>query len=710
MQQLIISQSSRNTGANNLHPFLPVIMGSVLTTTFLSGALPTYAQTETAEQPTEGITTQPTDAHTNPDTDDNSLDGENLMNLDIEDLLKINVLDVSTVTGIRQDIFHTPAAISVLTSEDIRRGGHINIPEALRMVPGLDVARISSNQWAITARGFNSRFANKLQVLVDGRSVYEPLFAGVFWNEVDMNIEDLDRIEVIRGPGATLWGANAVHGVINITSKSAKDTVGSFFTGGYGNEIDEFGAFRYGAALNDDSFFRIWGKYINYGGFVNAAGKDRPDDWDVFHGGARFDFNTESENTFTLITNIEQTTRLGEGVRIPVNTGHFATIVKRTDGRSTNANILGRLRHEESAGEWWQLQGYYTYTDRVGVAGLEEERNTINLDYRQATLIAEQHQLLWGMELNATIDNIQDGPQISFDPSTRNAWRISGFLQDTIELKPDVWHLMVGSKFEENNYTGFEIQPSARLWWTPDDQNTVWGSISRSVRTPSRFENDFTQVVAFGDTGLLGGGPPSGIFVPLTINGRDSIESERFLTYELGYRRKFSDTLSFDASSFIVRGDNLISYPTSGFGQLSNDGSAESYGFELSSDWQAADNWKLVGSYTFIKSYLHGGGTSQNDENDQPVNQFQIRSALDITKDLEFNSAVYYVDNVSNRGAKAYTRLDLGFTWRPRPNFEIAVWGQNLLDPSHREFTETVFKDEAAEVERSLFVQATIRF
>ena len=638
------------------------------------------------------------------------LDGEDLMNMDIEDLLKINVLDVSSVTGIKQDIFQTPAAISVLTSEDIRRAGFINIPEALRMVPGLDVARIASNQWAISSRGFNSRFANKLQVLVDGRSVYEPLFAGVFWNEVDMNIEDLDRIEVIRGPGATLWGANAVHGVINITSKSAKDTVGSFATGGYGNELDEFGAFRYGAALDDDSFFRIWGKYINYGGFVDAAGNDRPDDWDVFHGGARFDFNTDSENVFTLITNVEQTTRLGEGVRIPVNTGHFATVVKRSDGRSTNANILGRLRHEESPEKWWQLQGYFTYIDRVGVAGLEEVRNTVNLDYRQAAMFGDQHQLLWGLELNVSNDNIQNGPQISFDPSSRTASRISGFLQDTIELKKDFWHLMIGSKFEHNNYTGFEIQPSARLWWTPDDDNTVWASVSRPVRTPSRFESDFSLIGAFGDTGLLAGGPPSGIIIPLTLNGKKNIESERFLTYELGYRRKFSDTLSFDLSSFITRGDNLISNPTNNLGQLSNNGSGESYGVELSSDWQVAENWKLTGSYSFIKSYLHGGGTNQTAETDTPENQFQIRSALDITKDLEFNSAVYFVDNVSDRGAKAYTRLDLGLTWRPRENFEIAVWGQNLLDPSHREFSETVFKDNAAEVERTLFVQATIRF
>ena len=641
--------------------------------------------------------------------DDASTEIDALLNMNVEDLLRISVIEVSSVTGNEQEFFETPAAISVLTSEDIRRAGHVSLPEALRMIPGMQVARISSNQWAISARGFGGRFANKLQVLVDGRSVYEPLFAGVFWDEIELNTEDIDRIEVVRGPGATLWGANAVNGVINITTKSAADTLGGMVTGGFGTEYRGFGSFRYGNRLGDDDFFRVWGKYVNDNHFVDAAGSDRPDDWDEFHGGVRFDFNTASATTFTLITDFNQSNRLGEGLSIPVPTGHLASITKRWDGRVTRGNILGRWRGEDSPTEWWQLQTYYSYSDRVGIGGLEEKRHTVNVDYRNATRFDDSTEFLWGLELNQTWDEIEDGPQISFDPGTRSSTRISGFAQSTIELKENLWHLMVGSKFEHNNYTGFEIQPSARLWWTPDDENTWWASVSRPVRTPSRFESDFSLISAYADTGLLGGGPPSGIIIPLTLNGKNNIESERLIAYELGYRRRFNDNLLFDFSAYINDYDNLISNRAGKIVQFSNDGSAESYGFELSSEWKPADNWRLEGSYSYIELFTHDSAVN-DDETNQPVNQFQVRSMLDLTKDLEFNSAFYFVDNVSNRDAKSYGRLDLGLTWRPRENLEIALWGQNLLDPSHREFAEPFFNDAAGEVERGVFLQATIHF
>ncbi len=629
--------------------------------------------------------------------------------LGLEELLNYNVLAVTSVTGNEHDLFKTPSAISVITSDDIRRAGHLNLPEALRLIPGMHVARLSSSQWAITSRGFNGRFANKLQVYIDGRTVYEPLFAGVLWNSVDLIINDIDRIEAIRGPGATLWGANSVNGVINITTKSAEDTLGAYATGGYGNEYQGFGAFRWGEALDDDSFYRIWGKYLNYDHLKAQDGSDRPDDWDVFHGGARFDFNTSSDSVFTVISDIHHSSRIGEGIRVPVPGQHMVFENKRVDGRDFTGNILARLRHEDTPQNWWQLQGYYINSDHVGVGGLEERRQTLNLDWRQSHQLKENLDLLWGLEFNLTADDIDGTSTIQFDPDSTTETRVSGFVQSTFELQPERWHLMLGSKIEHNSYTQLEVQPSGRIWYTPDDENTLWAAISRPVRTPSRALESMRSIGAYGDTGILSGGAPSGIYIPLTLNGNGNIESEDVMAYEAGYRKRINNNFSFDLSAFINNYDNVPSTPPSQIGTWKNTGSAETYGMEFAADWQVEDNWRVAGSFSILHQYLHGP-VDQSIENDDPVHQFQIRSMLDLTSDLEFNSALYFVDNISGVDVAPSTRLDLGLTWRPYENMELSIWGQNLLDSSHREYDEGLFKDEPGESVRGVYLQAAIHF
>ncbi len=638
-----------------------------------------------------------------------STDDKDISELNLEELLNYNILAVTSVTGNEHDLFATPSAISVITADDIRSAGHVNVMEALRLIPGMHVARLSASQWAITSRGFNGRFANKLQVYIDGRTVYEPLFAGVLWNSVDLNLNDIDRIEAIRGPGATLWGSNSVNGVVNITTKSAQDTLGAYAMGGYGSEYQGFGAFRWGAALDDDSFYRVWGKYLNYDHLKAQDGSDRPDDWDVFHGGARLDFNTSTDSVFTLISDLHQSNRIGEGISVPVPGQHMVFENRRVDGRDFAGNILARLRHENSTNEWWQLQGYYVYSNHVGVGGLDERRHTMNLDWRRSSNFNAVHNLLWGLEFNLTSDHIEGTPKLSFTPDSATETRISAFLQTTFELQPKRWHLMLGSKIEHNSYTQVEVQPSGRIWYTPDDENTFWAAISRPVRTPSRALESMRSIAAYADTGILGGGAPSGVYIPLTLNGNGKIESEEVLSYEVGFRKRMNSQFSFDVAAFINQSEDLPSTPPSQIGTWRNTGSAEAYGVEFATDWRVEDNWRLVGSFSVLHQYLHGP-IDQTIENDDPVHQFQIRSMLDLTVDLEFNSALYFVDNISGVGVAPNTRLDLGLTWRPKANLEFSLWGQNLLDPSHREYNESLFKDQPGESVRGVFLQAAIHF
>ncbi len=642
--------------------------------------------------------------------DDASLDEflEGLKELDLEELMAI---EVTSVTGRAQPLLDMPAAIFVISGEDVRRTGHRSLPETLRLVPGFSVGQITPSIWAIGSRGFTDRFANDLLVLIDGRTVYDPLFSGVFWHVQDVLLEDLDRIEVIRGPGATLWGANAVNGVVNVITKSARDTQGFYATGGGGNLEQGFGAFRYGGAINDDMHFRVWSKYDNHAAFDDITGSTAPTDWDMVRGGVRFDAEGADDLHLTIQGDAYATGHIDDDVRIPVP-GHLTFARATLDQQYKGGNVLARVGRSRGDDEGWSVQGYYDRTKtRGGLPGFEVRRDTFDLDYRQYTPLGKQgeHVLMWGLGYRHSRDRTSPGPFITFDPRSRSLDTFSGFVQDTITLVPDEVFLMLGSKFEHNDHTGFEYQPSGRLSWRPDERQTVWASVSRAVRTPSRIADDTRLVTAFADPGLLpGGGGATGSFVPLVLLGDDGIESEEVIAYEFGYRIRLDASLTLDVATYYNDSDDLITFAPPA-GAFCNRGEAETYGVEVACTWDVADNWRLSAAYTFIRIDLDSvDGTSE--EGETPRHQFNIRSALDLTDDLELNSALYYVDNVPEEGADAYVRLDLGVTWRPAPNVEIAVWGQNLLDRRHFEFGDDAFQAVPLEIERSFYGQVTIRF
>ena len=327
--------------------------------------------------------------------------------------------------------------------------------------------------------------------------------------------------------------------------------------------------------------------------------------------------------------------------------------------------------------------------------GLKVKRDTLDLDFRQHRVVNDQHEVVWGLGFRHWDDRTREGLAISIVPRSQNLSRYNGFIQDTITLSPDKLLFMVGSKFEYNGFSGFEIQPSARLSWTPDEKQTLWTAFSRPVRTPSRFADGLRRTVDF--------------FLPSVLAGNPDIESTDLTAYELGYRAQVTDQLTVDTAVFYFEYDSMLSIPVGGVGLFTNAGEGETYGAEVAATWRPADNFQLSASYHFVQVQLHGP-VLESIEGNTPENQFQVRSSWEIADRLEFHGALYYVDNAPNQNAHAYFRLDLGMTWRPSEDFELAIWGQNLLDPSHLEFDETFTQSAPTEVERGVFLQATIKF
>jgi iron complex outermembrane receptor protein len=329
------------------------------------------------------------------------------------------------------------------------------------------------------------------------------------------------------------------------------------------------------------------------------------------------------------------------------------------------------------------------------------ERDTFDVDWRHFFTLGEAHEIMWGLGARIIGDRTEDGYNLIFHPRDRTLTTYSAFVQDTITLAPGRLFAMIGSKFENNTYTDYEIQPSARLWWTPDERNTVWASVSRAVRVPSRSERDGMIVFGYIDSGLLAGGPLSGDIIPLGVAGNPDLNAEELVAYEAGWRGLLADDFSLSLALFYNDYDDLI-YVPSVIEPFNNDGTGETYGGEVSAAWQVADNWKLQGSYSYVNVLIHGPVLAV-DEGNTPRNLVKLQSQLDITDDLEFNAGLYYVDSVPSQNVDSYIRLDIGLTWRPTANFELAVWGQNLLDPQHPEFS-------ASEAPRSFYIMGTIRF
>ncbi|EEF60377.1 TonB-dependent receptor plug domain-containing protein [Pedosphaera parvula] len=641
-----------------------------------------------------------------------------LTEMSIDELMKI---PVTTVSRKAEEFSKSPAAIYVLTQDDIRRSGATSIPEVLRLVPGLDVAQVDSQQWAISARGFNDVFANKLLVLQDGRSVYTPLFSGVFWDVQDTILEDIDRIEVVRGPGGTLWGANAVNGVINIITKSAKDTQGVLITGGGGTYEHAFGGFRYGDKVGEDLYLRVYGKYFDRDESVRPNGSDIPDSWQMGRGGFRMDWDKweKTGNLLTVQGDIYEGWLDQEfGTFNPFNPPTYSSLVQDEE-RVSGGNLLGRWSHQFSDSSDLKIQTYYDRTER-DTAIFRESRDTFDLDLQHHFTLGDRNDFVWGAGYRLDMDRIGNTPSVSLFPSSETTHLFSTFVQDEITLVEKRLRLTLGTKLEHNDFTGFEYQPSGRLLWTPHEKHTFWASISRAVRTPSRAEEDvrLSSVIAPG--------------VVNTIYGNNHFLAEDLLAYEFGYRVQPSSRVSFDLAMFYNVYDQLRSVefgfsptqpvipppPPPGFfipTFVANELYGDTYGFELASTIQLADWWRLKPSYTFLEMQLkqRAGSTdisSIGDMGKSPEQQFSVTSAMDFPHGLSLDCAFRYVDQLPTLNISSYVALDVRLGWRATKNLEMAIVGQNLLSAQHAEFAPTFIQTPRAEVQHGVYGKVTVRF
>jgi iron complex outermembrane receptor protein len=634
-----------------------------------------------------------------------------LTSLSLEQLLNTTVTSVSKTTEKR---LQAPAAIYVITQEDIRRSGVTTLAEALRLAPGVDVARINSNQWAVGIRGFNSGLSRSTLVLIDGRSVYTPLFAGTYWDVQDTMLEDVDRIEVIRGPGGALWGANAVNGVINIITKNSHETQGSLATAGGGTEEKDFVGYRYGGKTSDDLAYRFYGKYFDRDASHSTVG-DNDDGSRMGQAGFRTDWQFDRHNSLTF----QGDTYKGREDERVTDVTYTAPFAQTTEDNNTpfGGNVLGRWKHEESAHSNMALQFYYDRTDRND-PDLKAGLDTFDLDFQHSLPLGNRHALTYGTGYRVTADHVDGIPAIkNLLPAdkTLNLW--SAFVQDQITVVPERLNFTLGSKVEHNDYTGWEFQPNGRLAWTPTPKQTLWSSVSRAVRTPSRVDRNPDIALGAVGTGLP---PPFPAIAAFRYIPNEHFRSETILAYELGYRVQPSKSFYASIDGFFNRYDhlqsiNILSLRTESdpppdkflFPFVFENGlKARVYGGELDSVWNPLRWWRLEGTYSYLRlnEDKKGGtldGVSETSvEGSSPRHQVMFRSSMDLHS-FEIDPMVRYVSGLPAQKTPAYWTMDLHLGWHARRHLELALVGQNLFQARHPEF------GDANEIQRGVYVKAT---
>ncbi len=648
----------------------------------------------------------------------NSID---YFDLSLEELMQI---DITSVSKKEENSFEVAAAIFIITQEDIKRSGMTTIPEILRLAPGVQVAQIDSNKWAVSSRGFNRQYSNKLLVLIDGRSVYTPLFSGVYWDIQDTILDDIERIEVIRGPGATIWGANAVNGVINIITKNTKDTQGTLITSGYGNLEQGFGSVRYGGKSGENLNYRIYAKHNERNNLKTQTNNNANDDWYTSRGGFRLDYNDKNTNSITLQGDAYNG-RKNYAISKPIITAPYIDN-RITDEEFKGGNILVKWDKDFSDNSKTSLQSYIDYISR-NIDLLGQKRLTYDIDFQHTWNINARNQIIWGTGFRYISDSLIDSPQVNYNEDERTDKLFTAFIQDKYAISPNKLYLTIGSKFEINDYTGFEYQPSIRGTWLINDSHTLWASVSRAVRIPSRNEDSINLVnLSVPPNTLLGAGTPAAFASQI---GNNSIESEKLIAYEIGLRSKFFDNFSYDIAGFFNDYSNLRT--TEGPGApfldtrglpphlvvplpLSNFGYGESYGVEISTKWQATDNWRLSANYSFITINLHTDpastdSTSQKEEGNAPKNQASLISHLNLPYKIALSNSIFYVDNAPGQNVDSYIRFDSNVSWQPTKNIEVSISGLNLLDDSRKEFSESLYASSSL-IGRTYYGKVTVSF
>ena len=673
-------------------------------------------------------------------------EGDSFFDLDLKEVLN---LEITSVSKKPQTVSRAAAAVFVITSDDIRRSGATSIPDVLRMAPGVQVGQISNNSWAISARGMDGRFTNKLLVLIDGRSVYTPTFSGVYWDVQDTVLSDIERIEVIRGPGASLWGANAVNGVINIITKSAAATQGGMIEAAAGTTDKLAASARYGGKLGDVGHWRVYAKgFDRNGSTVESTGAQGNDSWQQQRAGFRADFAASSRDAVTIQGDYYDGWS-GESSRLNSLTPPYNRLIGTTQ-KVSGGNLLGRWQRDLSASESFTLQGYFDHTERDWPAHLNEVRNTYDVDFQYRTKRFTGHDLVMGAGYRVSEDSMEASNRgvpantlsfVTVSPSAARRTLYSVFIQDDITLFPQELVLTLGTKLEHNDYTGYEHQPNARLLWTPSETSTFWWSVARAVRTPSRTDTGGFVNQAVLQPGAQGNPTPR----PLLLAGGGQVGSETVVAYEAGWKQQVLPTLSLDLALFhneykdlrtavfgpavcqpsglpvsagclFLPGQTSILYP---FG-AGNRARGYSNGMELSVDWRVRPDLRFQLAWSELRMGMREEGTSFTTDREEsaPKHQAGLRMAWNPRSDIDVDVWLRRVGALGDLGddaqgavsIPAYNEADMRVAWRPGTGVELALVGRNLLHKQHKEFTSELLDVQHMLIERSLFAQLKWKF
>jgi iron complex outermembrane receptor protein len=630
--------------------------------------------------------------------------------LSIEEL---GELQVTSVSRRAENLSDAAASIYVITAEDIRRSGVTSLPEALRLAPGIEVARNSAHEYTISIRGFSSDLSNKLLVLIDGRSVYSPLFAGVFWDVQDTLLEDIERIEIVSGPGGAVWGANAVNGVINVITHSANDTPGTLIKAGAGDE-ETSAAVRHGWAISEKMDARAYVKHFERDSSELVSGADAFDEWNMSRAGFGLQWRPGAADRVTVDTEAYV------GEQQALLRGNFTLgTLPQTDipGQVdvSGHHVLARWRRDLTSDANWRLQFYYDHTDRQIPGAFNEARDTLDVDFQHDMQNRGRHDVLWGAGLRSTRDDIGTTLFATFEPDSRSDQTLHAFIQDRIELRPNRLFLTAGSKVEDNDYSGFEFQPSVQVSWLPSDRQAVWASVSRAVRIPARLNADLRLTVPVAIPGV-----PLPLYV--MVNGNDDFDSEDLSAYEAGYRMQIRSHLSLDVAVFDNRYDNLQTQEAQApfvvpgpptylvlAASLDNLMEGESYGGTIVVNWEPIASWRLQFQYAHTELDL----TSKPGSNDagaltvagnSPGNQVSVLSFLELPHDLSLFTGIRYVEELPSQSVPSYTAIDWSLAWRPTDNVRASLTVQNANERRHIEF------GEGRQLERSALLTLVWKF
>lgn len=633
-------------------------------------------------------------------------------------LKEVMDLTIETSSKKKKKQFNESASTYVITQEDISRSGVTSLPEALRLAPGVHVARISANQWAVSIHGFNERFSNKLLVLIDGRSVYSPLFSGVYWDAQDVLLENVKRIEVVRGSGTALWGSNAVNGVINVITYSAKETQGIETTAGYGTEEQGFGSLRYGGKLGEKTHYRVHGKHYHRdeGGTFNQQSAN--DDSSMSSGGIHID-SVLTENQNLLITGNAYDGKVGQSGDMPALNSPTFTRFINDNVRLNGENLLARWTNQEGDRKSWALQAYYDHTAREDSVLGNQEVNVTDLDFQRHFGWLYHQEIAWGLQYRYVNNKLSPGSLVSLNPKERDTHLYSAFLSDEVSLFQDRFKLNIASRFEHNDFTGFEIQPTARMTWLVNKSNTFWGAVSRSVKVPSISDQNAIFEPSIRNVGI-----------PIVINvaGNKSFNTEKLISYELGYRTQLNHDVQLDIATFFNDYDDLRTFEQNAIFFLQNpfrgvipfefDNKMEGhvYGADLSAKWHINSWWNINAGYSYAKTDLHLKNASTDTISlslpifaNSPEQMLSLRSAWDVHKNWKIDLWMRYVDKLESTYVNAYVNMDARVAWKASRNIELSVVGQNLLDKQQLQFfRDTATRLNNSEVERSVYFKVKL--